>query len=182
MTKVLTLDELKSRLKTDTQIIFTHGAYDLFHIGHLHQLKESKNFGGKLVVGIDSDESVKAYKRDPIFSQEYRVHTISRLEFVDYVIPLRKITRLEDLDYYYIKLYLQIKPSVVTFGKFFPYKSEVGEKCKLMGIKDREVTHKYSDVHTSGYIEDIVSQYITDDMAQYEEKTSDSEKEETNNA
>lgn len=69
------------------QIVLTNGCFDLVHAGHLHTFCEAKKWGDILVVGINSDRSVKALKGDsrPIISQNHRLTFLSALEPIDYV-------------------------------------------------------------------------------------------------
>ena len=59
---------------------------DLFHYGHANFLRQAKQFGDHLIVGINSDEVVKEYKRTPILSMRERVDTVSSCRYVDEVI------------------------------------------------------------------------------------------------
>ena len=59
---------------------------DLFHYGHANFLRQAKQFGDHLIVGIHSDEVVKEYKRTPILTMRDRVDTVSSCRYVDEVI------------------------------------------------------------------------------------------------
>lgn len=171
--KIITLDQLKSKLQVDRQIVFTHGAFDMLHRGHTALLHESKKLGGWLVVGVDHDSSVSVYKKSTtLFHQEYRVHMISQLDYVDYVLPMTQVEKPEDFDYYYMKLYLLLRPNIITFGQNFPFVERVDEKCRLVGIQVRQITHKWStDISTTQCAADLMKDYIKADIAQYEKKT-----------
>ena len=60
---------------------------DLFHYGHANFLKQAKQYGNHLIVGIHSDEVVEGYKRSPIMSMKERVDTVSSCRYVDEVVP-----------------------------------------------------------------------------------------------
>ena len=60
---------------------------DLFHYGHANFLKQAKQLGDHLIVGIHSDEVVEGYKRSPIMSMKERVDTVSSCRYVDEVVP-----------------------------------------------------------------------------------------------
>jgi rfaE bifunctional protein nucleotidyltransferase chain/domain len=79
------LDELRSKKK---KIVFTNGVFDIIHRGHVEYLTEAKSFGDVLIVGLNSDESVKQIKGDkrPIVSQENRAIVLANLKPVDYVV------------------------------------------------------------------------------------------------
>ena len=59
---------------------------DLFHYGHANFLKQAKQLGDHLIVGIHSDEVVKEYKRSPVMTMEERVETVSSCRYVDEVV------------------------------------------------------------------------------------------------
>ncbi len=74
--------------KKGRKIVFTNGVFDILHIGHLRYLRKAKSYGNILIVGINSDSSVKVNKGDkrPIVSQFARAELISNLKMVDYVV------------------------------------------------------------------------------------------------
>ena len=59
---------------------------DLFHYGHANFLKQARQYGNHLIVGIHSDEVVKEYKRSPVMTMEERVETVSSCRYVDEVV------------------------------------------------------------------------------------------------
>ena len=89
--KVRTLDELASfraawREKAKT-VVWTNGCFDLLHVGHIRSFRDANALGDILIVGINSDASVRAIKGDsrPIINQADRAEVIAALEMVDYV-------------------------------------------------------------------------------------------------
>ena len=60
---------------------------DLFHYGHANFLKQARQFGDHLLVGIHSDKVVEEYKRSPIMTMQERLDTVSSCRYVDEVIP-----------------------------------------------------------------------------------------------
>src|SRR2546428_9786682 len=79
------------------RIVFTNGCFDLLHPGHIYTLSQARSLGEVLVVGINSDASVKRLKgaRRPILSETERVLLLSALEVVDYVTIFSEDTPLE---------------------------------------------------------------------------------------
>lgn len=77
--------ELKNQNKT---IVTSNGTFDILHTGHLDSLQRAKAFGEILIVGVNSDSSVREYKGDkrPINSQNDRAALIAGLKCVDYVV------------------------------------------------------------------------------------------------
>lgn len=76
------------------KIVFTNGCFDILHVGHVSYLKEAKKLGDILVIGVNSDESVKRLKGEnrPINSLEDRMTLLSSLDFVDYVVAFNEDT------------------------------------------------------------------------------------------
>ena len=103
------LNELLNRLE-GKKIVFTNGCFDILHIGHVKYLKESKKFGDILIVGLNSDSSVKKLKGEnrPINNEIDRAGVLDELKSVDYVVIFSEDTPVELLDI--------IKPDVYTKG------------------------------------------------------------------
>ena len=91
-------------------IVFTNGCFDILHRGHVHILREARACGDLLIVGINSDRSVKSIKgaSRPILPETDRVELIGAMEMVDYVVLF------DDLDPYL--LIAAIKPKVLAKG------------------------------------------------------------------
>ncbi len=125
MNKIIKFNEIKdvaAKLKKKSKkIVFTNGCFDIFHAGHAYYLNEAKKLGDVLIVGINSDESVKRLKGDkrPIIRQNDRAYLISSLAPVDYVIIFE-----EDTPYNLIK---EIKPDLLVKGSDYKHKDIVGK-------------------------------------------------------
>jgi rfaE bifunctional protein nucleotidyltransferase chain/domain len=76
------------RLQPDKTIVFTNGCFDILHTGHVRYLSEARKLGDLLVVGLNSDASVRELKGEgrPLNSQDDRAEVMAALEAVDYVI------------------------------------------------------------------------------------------------
>jgi D-glycero-beta-D-manno-heptose 1-phosphate adenylyltransferase len=91
-TKILSRGELRRQVeswrKYSEKIILTNGAFDLLHVGHIRYLRAAKQLGGKLVVAINSDSSVRALKGDgrPIVPENERAEIIAALSDIDAVV------------------------------------------------------------------------------------------------
>jgi rfaE bifunctional protein nucleotidyltransferase chain/domain len=89
--KIKPLDELiASRAawsRSGKTVVWTNGCFDLLHVGHIRSFRDAKGLGDILIVGINSDASVRAVKGDlrPIVNQAERAEVIAALEMVDYV-------------------------------------------------------------------------------------------------
>lgn len=91
-------------------IVFTNGCFDLLHRGHVHLLRQAKAGGDLLIVGINSDRSVKSIKGPsrPILPENDRVELIEAMEMVDYVVLF------DEPDPY--QLIAAIRPNVLAKG------------------------------------------------------------------
>jgi rfaE bifunctional protein nucleotidyltransferase chain/domain len=89
--KIRTLDELAvlrvGWVGGGKTVVWTNGCFDLLHVGHIRNFRDAKALGDILIVGINSDASVRAIKGDsrPIVNQTERAELIAALEMVDYV-------------------------------------------------------------------------------------------------
>jgi D-beta-D-heptose 7-phosphate kinase/D-beta-D-heptose 1-phosphate adenosyltransferase len=105
--KIISLEELVIRLEkvrnTRGKIVFTNGCFDILHVGHVRYLKEARSLGDMLIVGMNSDASVRSIKGDkrPIVRQKYRAEVLAGLGCVDHIVifdepdPLRLIKALK---------------------------------------------------------------------------------------
>ncbi|PHI21337.1 D-glycero-beta-D-manno-heptose 1-phosphate adenylyltransferase [Lewinellaceae bacterium SD302] len=104
--KLMSLPEMYFRRNSwrpyDQSTVFTNGVFDLIHPGHLTYLAQARELGGRLIVGVNSDASVKRLKGHdrPIMGQDARAQLLASLFFVDGVVifdedtPLNLITTL----------------------------------------------------------------------------------------
>ena len=78
-------DRLRDQKRT---LVFTNGTFDLLHAGHTTYLNQARELGDVLIVGLNSDESIRAIKGDkrPIIREPYRSRMLAALECVDYVV------------------------------------------------------------------------------------------------
>lgn len=101
------LDKIKSRIQiTDIAntlraqgkiIVTTNGSFDIVHLGHLKSLNSAKSYGDVLIVGLNSDSSIKSYKSPnrPINNQNDRAYMLASLQFVDYVVIFDELTPIK---------------------------------------------------------------------------------------
>jgi glycerol-3-phosphate cytidylyltransferase len=85
-------------MKNNKIRIFTGGTFDLFHNGHLNILRQAKSLGGYLIVGVSTDELIRAYKEEPIMTLENRMEIISHIDFVDEVVPQHKLFDIDQFN------------------------------------------------------------------------------------
>jgi len=146
-----TLAAIEKCRSQQKKIVFTNGCFDLMHTGHVTYLEEAKSLGDVLVVGINSDDSVKRAKGNsrPIFNLQDRATLLLALKAVDYVCSFP-----EDTPDLIIK---QVKPDVLVKGGDWPEDKIVGaDFVKSRGgiVKSLKFVDGYS---TTSVIEKILS-------------------------
>lgn len=96
--------------KEGKKVVFTNGCFDILHVGHLRYLFEAKEKGDILIVGLNSDASVKRLKgeKKPYVPQEERAEMLAGLKPVDYVVAFEEDTPIEILS--------EIRPDVHVKG------------------------------------------------------------------
>ena len=100
-------------------IVFTNGCFDVLHRGHIEYLKVSKALGTKLIVGLNSDASVKRLKPGrPINNQDDRMAVLLALRWVDEVIIFDEPTPLQLIN--------RVKPDIITKGGDYKPEQVVG--------------------------------------------------------
>ncbi|MBP5273388.1 MAG: D-glycero-beta-D-manno-heptose 1-phosphate adenylyltransferase [Abditibacteriota bacterium] len=99
--KIVEREALAERLKNRNgkKVVFTNGCFDVLHIGHLRCLQAARSLGDILVVGVNTDSSVKRLKGPdrPINSQESRAELLSGFGCVDYVVFFSEATPSETI-------------------------------------------------------------------------------------
>jgi rfaE bifunctional protein nucleotidyltransferase chain/domain len=143
------LDVIRSWKEEGLKIVFTNGCFDILHLGHLDYLEKSRSLGDKLVIGLNTDRSVRKLKGRgrPINSEMARARMLAALVFVDAVIPFDEETPLE--------LIKKVQPDVLVKGKDYRIENIVGADF-VMGnggeVKTIELIEGYS---TTDLIEKI---------------------------
>ena len=91
------LDAIKAEKAKGKKIVFTNGCFDILHRGHVTYLQQARALGDLLIVGINSDASVKRLKgpERPVNILEDRAYVLSALKSVDFVIPFEEDTPLD---------------------------------------------------------------------------------------
>ena len=122
MNKLTTLKKLTAKLagKRKKKVVFTNGCFDIIHAGHVRYLNKAKLLGDILVVGLNSDASVRVIKgpKRPIVPQRERAEILSALASIDYVVIFSGATP--------IKLIKAIKPDILVKGADWTPKDIVG--------------------------------------------------------
>ena len=145
------IEALRERGKT---IIFTNGCFDILHAGHVRYLDAASREGDILIVGMNSDRSVKLIKdkNRPIVSENHRAEVLAGLTSVDYVLIFDEPDPL--------KLICKLKPDVLVKGSDWAEKDIIGaDDVKGRGGKVVRVD-LLPDLSTSSIIQTIIDRYV----------------------
>ncbi len=129
------VDALKREGK---RIVFTNGCFDIIHVGHIRYLKEARSLGDVLIVGLNSDDSVRRLKPlRPINNETERAEVLHSLKPVDYVVIFD-----EDTPYELIKF---LKPDILVKGGDWKIEDVVGrdlvkDTCIIPYVEDKSTT------------------------------------------
>ena len=120
--KIVTKDFFKQQSEAlhQQKIVFTNGCFDVLHYGHVHYLAQAKELGDILVVGLNSDASVRRLKGEgrPINPEQARAYVLAALEMVDYVCLFD-----EDTPY---DLVSAVQPDILVKGGDYAIENIVG--------------------------------------------------------
>ena len=158
--KIVMLDDLVNRLgkirKSGRKIVFTNGCFDIIHVGHVRYLAEARSQGDMLIVGLNSDGSMRTIKGEkrPIVCQDHRAEVLASLACVDYVVLFEGPDPL--------RLIQTIKPDVLVKGADWAADAIVGaDDVKSRGGKIVRISF-IEETSTTGIIQTILQRYQGD--------------------
>jgi len=133
------------KLHNKKKVVFTNGCFDIIHKGHIEYLSKAAGFGEKLIIGLNSDASVRRLKGEgrPVQDENSRSLILASMEFVDYVILFEEDTPFE--------LIRQIQPEVLIKGGDYKAEDIVGYDI---------VTQKGGEVYCLEFIDGYSSSKI----------------------
>ena len=154
---LLSQEEMQKKIKelqeSGKKVVFTNGVFDILHVGHLTYLEEARDLGDVLVVGVNSDSSVKTNKGDkrPINSEKNRAYVLLGTKFVNYAVIFDEKTPEKLLDV--------LKPDVHVKGG--DYKKEDLPETKIVEGNGGEVKilSFVDNVSTTQIINKIIEAY-----------------------
>ena len=119
------LEKLEIWRDANKKIVFTNGCFDLIHLGHIEVLARSADLGDILIIGVNTDSSIKELKGNnrPIIEENSRAQQLASLEFVDAVVLFNEQTPLE--------LIKVIKPNIITKGGDYKSEQVVGKEVTV---------------------------------------------------
>ena len=143
-------DILKKQGKT---VVFTNGCFDIIHRGHIECLRKAKSFGDILIVGLNSDSSVRKIKGDrrPIVYQKDRAEILASLEMVDYVSIFNETTPF--------RMISKLVPDVLVKGGDYTKGNIVGNNVVLSGGGKVKTVRQVTGRSTQNIIQKIVCRY-----------------------
>ncbi|MDE0954415.1 MAG: PfkB family carbohydrate kinase [Candidatus Poseidoniales archaeon] len=117
-------------------VVFTNGCFDIIHSGHIDLLKKASMFGNKLIVGINSDDSMREIKREPVNDMYERKTVLEAIEGVDHVIIFNDATPYD--------LIAQLEPDIIVKGGDYTIDTVVGhslvKEVKIIPIVEGKST------------------------------------------
>ena len=146
---------LRELRRNGRRVVFTNGCFDLLHVGHLRYLEKAKTLGDLLVVGVNSDDSVREIKgpRRPILPLRERMELLAGLACVDYVTSFDEPTPLG--------LITLLKPDVLAKGGDWTPETTVGrETVEQSG--GRVVILPYIEGTSTSHLIDIICRRYAD--------------------
>jgi rfaE bifunctional protein nucleotidyltransferase chain/domain len=143
--------EVEQWKKAGERVVFTNGCFDLIHFGHLKYLEEARQLGDRLVIGLNSDDSVSRLKgrHRPIKDQKTRASLLAGLFFVDMVVSFEEDTPFE--------LIQKLVPDVLVKGGDYTIENIVGADIVLNNGGEVKTLAFVPGYSTSAYEEKIKS-------------------------
>lgn len=157
ISKIIKLPELQAKVasikESGSKVVFTNGCFDILHVGHVRYLAAARLKGDMLIVGLNSDDSVKSIKstKRPIVNQDERAEVLASLWCVDYIILFDEPNPL--------LLIQAIKPDILVKGDDWAEENIIGaDYVKEQGGKVLRVP-VVPEASTSRIIQTIVNRY-----------------------
>jgi D-beta-D-heptose 7-phosphate kinase/D-beta-D-heptose 1-phosphate adenosyltransferase len=135
------------------RVVFTNGCFDLLHAGHVKYLQKARSLGDLLVLGLNSDASVRRLKgeRRPLINEDERAHILAALDCIDYVAIFDEDTPLE--------LITALKPDILTKGGDYSVERVVGKEVVEAYGGRVELVSFVDGKSTTNIIERILERY-----------------------
>lgn len=146
--------ELRKEFKDKNQkVVFTNGCFDILHAGHIDYLNKSKALGDILIVGLNSDKSIKNIKgtKRPIIDEKSRAVILASLKPVDFVVLFDEDTPKELID--------ELVPDVLVKGADWDITKIVGREIVEKNGGEVKTIQFVNDQSTSNIIQTILKKY-----------------------
>lgn len=155
--KIKNRDVLAAILKTEkaggSKVVFTNGCFDLLHAGHVKYLQQARKLGDILVLGLNSDASVRRLKGEkrPLIGEEERAHLLAALDCIDYVVLFDEDTPLE--------LITLLRPDILVKGGDYTPEKVVGRELVESYGGHVELISFVDGKSTTSIIERVLERY-----------------------
>ncbi len=151
-TKIVTKEQIQPLLehwRKEAGIVFTNGCFDIVHLGHVDYLEKARNLGNKLVLGLNTDQSIRKLKGPdrPINNEYARARVLAAMQFVDAVILFDEDTPYELIKY--------INPDILVKGNDYSIQNIVGADIVLAKGGKVETIELVNGYSTSSVISKI---------------------------
>jgi rfaE bifunctional protein nucleotidyltransferase chain/domain len=123
--KIMTVEQFQTLNRQEKKVVFTNGCFDILHVGHITYLAKARQLGDMLIVGLNSDASVRRLKgaARPVNPESARAQLLASLLFVDAVILFEEDTPLQLIE--------ALKPDILAKGADYNMENIVGAKETL---------------------------------------------------
>ena len=154
--KIISIDEIGNRVRSwreDSQkLVFTNGCFDILHSGHMRYLQTAAGFGDILLLGLNSDSSIKKIKgpRRPIMTQDDRAYLLSAIEAIDCIVIFDEDTPA--------KLIQTVSPDVLVKGGEYLPEDVVGYDTVTENGGYVKIVPYVEGKSTSGIVNSILEQ------------------------
>jgi len=158
LSKISDLQSLKASISQwqseDKKVVFTNGVFDLLHIGHITYMAKAAELGDKLVIGLNSDSSVKRIKGEdrPVNDQNSRAALLAALFFVDAIVVFEEDTP--------INIITTLMPDILVKGADYSIENIVGAK-EVLAIGGEVKTIDFVEGYSSTSIIKKIREQIT---------------------
>lgn len=156
--KLISLEDAKEmRKKENGTVVTINGSFDIVHVGHIYTIKQAKKQGDLLIVGLNSDKSIRSYKngQGPIFNQSARAYLLSAIEDVDNIVYFDEPNPIKFLE--------AIRPDIHCNAASYGQDCVEAKTVKKNGGKLYLIPDNMSDdkmtYSTSNVIEQIIEHY-----------------------
>jgi len=156
-TKIKNLDVLTGLIEKEKargrRVVFTNGCFDLLHVGHVKYLQKARSFGDMLILGLNSDDSIRRLKgnKRPLIGEDERAHILAALDCVDYVLIFADDTPL--------RIISALKPDVLVKGGDYTLEGVVGRDIVEAYGGRVELVSFVDGKSTTNIIEKILQSY-----------------------
>ncbi|MEP7235074.1 MAG: D-glycero-beta-D-manno-heptose 1-phosphate adenylyltransferase [Ignavibacteriota bacterium] len=143
----------KSLLAENKKLVFTNGVFDILHHGHVSYLKEARNLGDSLIIGVNADSSVRRLKGEkrPLQNEQDRAIILASLKAADCIVIFDDDTPLSLIEF--------VVPDILVKGADWDVQHVVGREC-VEAHGGRVLTLPFIEGRsTTGVVETVIERY-----------------------